>query len=288
MNSRQLYYKLSPAWRRRARRILFAPSDFITLLKGRPYYNGIPIPLRGEVFIGGGDFLEVGLQLKSFFINHCGLSPEESVLDIGSGIGRLAIPLTDYLAPTAIYEGFDVVEQAVNDCQKRISSRFSNFSFTHVPLGNDLYTETGQPAESFTFPYSDNMFSFVYATSVFTHMSQQEVANYLCEAYRVTKPGGRFLATFFIMDDVALAHSSDSSFSFPDQEGAVWYMDEKVKGANVAYTPKLIANMANDAGWTKQETLWGAWSGRPEPTSGGQDTMIFYKDEDEGSKRQLS
>ena len=42
---RAAYYRLSPAWRRRARRIAFAPLDAWRLLRGTASYNGIPLPL---------------------------------------------------------------------------------------------------------------------------------------------------------------------------------------------------------------------------------------------------
>ena len=50
------------------------------------------------------------------FIDLGGLKPEHRVLDIGSGIGRVAIPLTEYLNEKGSYEGFDVVELGVNWC----------------------------------------------------------------------------------------------------------------------------------------------------------------------------
>lgn len=234
------------------------------------------MPLRGEIFTGGGDFLEVGLIFKQLFIELGGLQPDDFVLDIGSGLGRMAIPLTDYLYPTSSFEGFDVVERAVKDCQRNISSRFPNFAFSYAPLNNDLYTASGQAADSFVFPYSDQQFSFAYATSVFTHMLREEVANYLRETRRVMKPGRRFLATFFIMDSEAEVCCPRSSFPFSHQEDSVWYMDKHVRSANVAFRPELIIEMAQDAGWERSEIHWGNWSGRSGPTEGGQDIVVFH------------
>ena len=52
-------------------------------------------------------------------------------------------------------------------------------------------------AEKLDFP--DATFDFVCATSVFTHMLPAGVANYLREIRRVLRPGGRCLATFFVL-----------------------------------------------------------------------------------------
>ena len=52
------------------------------------------------------------------------LMPDDSVLDIGSGIGRTAISLTGYLNSNSKYEGFDVVKKGVDWCNSKISKDF--------------------------------------------------------------------------------------------------------------------------------------------------------------------
>ncbi|MDG1252187.1 MAG: class I SAM-dependent methyltransferase [Schleiferiaceae bacterium] len=274
---RSLFYAFGPHTRRVVRRLAFAPVDLYALLRygGRSRYNGIPLPLPGEIFTGGGNFLENGLLFKSYFQRLGGLQPNESVLDIGSGLGRMAIPLTDYLEASAEYHGFDVVPSAVADCQHRITSRFPHFHFQHVSLVNDLYTLEGASADAFTFPYSEDQFDFAWATSVFTHMERTEVQNYLREARRVLKPGGRFLATFFLTDTEALASARGSAYEFKVQRGEDWYMDAEVKGANVGFTPKNIQRWAEEAGWTEARIHLGRWSGRSGQTTDFQDIVVF-------------
>lgn len=43
-------------------------------------------------------------------------------MDIGSGIGRTAVPLTKFLNPDARYEGFDVVKKGVKWCNAKIKT----------------------------------------------------------------------------------------------------------------------------------------------------------------------
>ena len=215
---RAAYYRLSPLWRRRARRLAFAPLDAWTSLRGGRHYNGIPLPARGEVFTGGGDFLTVGLRYRELFGELGGLQPGHDVLEIGSGQGRMAIPLTDFLSSDGSYLGFDIVPEAVADCQARISSRFPNFGFLCLPLHNDLYTDAGDDAASVAFPLPDESVDFAFATSVFTHMEPPAIERYLHEARRVVRPGGRFLATLFLMDEDARRASQGSAFRFPSRE----------------------------------------------------------------------
>jgi ubiquinone/menaquinone biosynthesis C-methylase UbiE len=253
------------------------PVDLLVLLRhgGRPRYAGIALPLPGEVFTGGGDFLANGLLFKAHFMDLAGLRPDERVLDIGSGLGRMAIPLTNYLKRPDAYEGFDVVQEAVDWCTRRITSRYPGFRFTWAPLHNDLYTSDGARAEDFRFPYADADFDFAWATSVFTHMDRNEVARYLLETRRVMRPGGRFLATFFLMDSQAEASSQGGPYAFKVQRDGVWFMDAEVISANVAFSPEDVEAMAKAAGWSSVEVHFGRWSGRSGPTLDFQDLVLL-------------
>ncbi|SRR6266404_1785577 len=60
------------------------------------------------MFVGGGleDFNKVGEAFLRDFQIRCRLRPNERVLDVGCGVGRIAIPLTEFLNSDARYEGF--------------------------------------------------------------------------------------------------------------------------------------------------------------------------------------
>jgi 2-polyprenyl-3-methyl-5-hydroxy-6-metoxy-1,4-benzoquinol methylase len=57
------------------------------------------VPPRSKVFVGAGEFVAVGQGFRQHFIEQGKLLPHEAVLDVGCGIGRMAVPLTDYLTP---------------------------------------------------------------------------------------------------------------------------------------------------------------------------------------------
>ena len=48
--------------------------------------------------VGGGDFRAVGQKFLHLFTELADLQPDERVLDIGCGCGRIAFPLTEYLS----------------------------------------------------------------------------------------------------------------------------------------------------------------------------------------------
>ena len=86
-------------------------------------------PPRRLQFVGGGDFRAVGQHFLHLFREVGDLRPDERVLDVGCGVGRIAAALTGYLSTKARYEGFDVVPEAIRWCQRAITSRHPNFRF---------------------------------------------------------------------------------------------------------------------------------------------------------------
>ena len=97
---RFLYYILPVPLRLFARRIYYLPYDTYEYIMGkRP--DGVPP--RGKIFIGYGDYVKQGEKFLGYFQELCGLKPNHAVLDVGCGIGRMAVPLTRFLnekAPT--------------------------------------------------------------------------------------------------------------------------------------------------------------------------------------------
>lgn len=247
--------------RRVARRLFYLPVDVLEQLTG----NKPPMtPPRGMIFTGSGDFIKSGKMLMDLCVQYSGLKPDGAILDVGCGIGRLAVPLTAYLTNQGRYEGFDVVQDGVNWCKKNISNKYPNFTFTYTPLRNDLYNlSTEQQAQSFVFPYPNNSFDAVVLTSVFTHMQYAEVQHYLKEIKRVLKPEGKCLATFFIMNENTLAQIKGKPHVMQfDYEYDTHYLhDDKVKDANIAFKQEALLHMVNEAQLKITFMNQGWWKG---------------------------
>lgn len=236
------------------------------------------VPPRSKMFVGGGDFKETGNTFLNYFIELGALKSSEHVLDIGCGIGRMAIPLTRYLDRYASYDGFDIVEDGITWCQQNISSRYNNFRFQLADIHNDHYNPLGRyKAEEYKFPYENKKFDFSFLTSVFTHMPRVEVENYIHEIGRVLKPGGRALITFFLINDESrkLMTSSKSAHN----------IQHYVDGRYIAYPddPEVCVGFdQNDiiAIFEKEgmhvKIYPGSWCGREQYTS-FQDILIAYK-----------
>lgn len=276
---RKTYYTLPPQYRFLARRLAYLPIDFWDSLIGKR----LPMtPPRGMIYTGSGDFVKAGDWWRHFFVEHAGLQPAHRVLDVGSGIGRIARGLTFFIKNTegGTYDGFDAIKLGVDWCTKNISSQHPNFRFLYVPLENDLYRNDGQNAAQFTFPYPDDSFDFVILTSVFTHMLPDEVERYLFEIQRVIKKRGTCVATFFILNtqtrDIL---KSKTDFHFPHDYGHYALMDDKVKAANVAFDTVFLEKTIAQSGLTISKKIDGFWrlGKRENDVQDFQDVLILKK-----------
>ena len=275
--TRKFYYALPPAWRLIARKMIYLPGDILhNIISPGETLS----PPRRLIYTGRGDFLRIGELFLQDFISKSIIQKNSAVLDIGSGIGRIAIPLTAYLE-NGRYEGFDIMKPGIEWCQKNITSRFPHFKFTQVSLVNDLYRNTGQSASQFVFPYPDNSFDLAIATSVFTHMVPEEVIRYVEEIYRVLKTGGHAYLTFFVLNENSKAQmiKGNNEFNFQYDHGNYRLLDEKVKSANVAYEEKYLFSEIIKTQQFKIESIeYGIWSTK---TKGNpiafQDRMLLKK-----------
>lgn len=240
-----------------ARKIYYLPIDILnTMIGRRDKYE----PPKGDIYTGSGNFIEQGNHQFNLMQRYIDIQPSDSVLDIGSGMGRTAVPLTKHLNKDGRYEGFDVVQKGVNWCNSKIKKDFPNFNFLYVPLNNDLYNSHDQEATNFVFPYCDNQFDKAFLFSVFTHMGIDEIQNYLCEIKRVLKPNGLCFATFFLYDEsIEKVIEQIDGFNFPVQKERFRLMDKDVTAANIAIQENKLKTMISNARleWTAYEK--GFW-----------------------------
>src|SRR5690242_14668495 len=90
----------------------------------------LPIPPQELMFCGDGDYRAIGAEFLGHFVRLADLQPHERMLDIGCGIGRMAVPLTQYLCEDGRYIGVDIVPDGINWCRRAISPAYPNFEFT--------------------------------------------------------------------------------------------------------------------------------------------------------------
>jgi SAM-dependent methyltransferase len=204
-----------------------------------------------------------------------GLRPEHRVLDIGSGIGNLAVGLTDFLQ--GAYEGVEVHHEAVTWCQNAITPRYPRFRFHHADIFNQAYNPNGAvTASAYRFPFPDRSFDFVLLGSVFTHMLPHDVEHYVQEIGRMLTPTGVCVASYFLLNDQSregvMAGRSFMSFDVAHDSGVCRLHSQRVPEAAVALEETFVREAHARAGLVMVDARRGHWwSGE----SHDQDVLAF-------------
>jgi len=237
------------------------------------------VPPRRLDFVGHSDFVDTGDEFLAYFVDYAGLRPDDAVLDIGCGIGRMARPLIGHLSRAGSYDGFDVNRAGIGWCRRRYK-RYPNAHFQVADLFNARYNPGGaHRADEYRFPYDDARFDLAIATSVFTHLLPDATDRYLAEAARALKPGGRLFATFLLLNDVSRALIADgrAGMLFADTDEPVALLDESVPEEAVAYSEDWLFDALRRANLTLTQVVPGSWCGREEFVS-FQDLVIAEKE----------
>lgn len=240
------------------------------------------VPPVDDMFDGPGSLEEYKLNGEEFlniYKEICRLQPDEKMLDVGSGIGRKTLPLTQYFNGRAVYEGIDIAKAGVEWCRDRITSRFPNFHFQQIDVCNKYYNPLGTyQASEYRFPFADESFTFVMLGSVFTHMLPGDVQHYLSEVRRVLTTG-RCLISYFLLNDESrrFIEAGNSSFDFKYDMDGYRTISREVPEEAIAFDETLIRGFYEKAGLKIVRIDYGSWCGRAEHRS-TQDLILAVRE----------
>lgn len=164
-------------------------------------------PVEYMQVIGSHDVDHFVNVMQEYFVEiatSCLVSPSASVLDLGCGAGRLAIPFSQYLQTGGSYVGVDVWCEGIDWCRNNILPRDGvEFSFIHVPANDNYYfspTLSGRRNDfSLSFIESGSI-QLAFAVSTFTHLRREDALQYLCALRRILDPSGLVYMTAFVID----------------------------------------------------------------------------------------
>jgi SAM-dependent methyltransferase len=246
------------------RKIYLAPVDLADRLTGR-HHPGLPP--KADIFTGGVvDFAASGKSTLETICNVTDMNPSSHILDVGCGIGRLAIAMPDFLDANGGYEGFDIVPEGIEWCKQHIVGPHDNIHFTLADVYNKEYNPKGssQPAD-YKFPYADETFDVAVLLSVFTHMLPSDVDRYVGEIARVLKKNGRICASCYIImpESLQLMTSGHGFMLFKHNLGSHWIQSKKVPELAVAYDERYLRGIYSKHGLSDPPDIhFGWWCGR--------------------------
>ena len=233
---------------------------------------------QGQWELGGQQFEDHGRHFTEKLTEDAGLRPESRVLDLGSGCGRIAIPLTKILRPPGFYYGLEPVKELVGWCCREVTSRFPHFQFVHCDVRNALHNPQGREnPETYQLPFEANQFDLIIVTSIFTHLLPAATQRYIAECARVLAPAGRFFGTFFLIDNGTSSADGFLKFIHPQHDIAL-SIDPQLPERAVAYhSDWLLDPFRRSKMRFLPPVRWGGWTGR-QPAYSGQDVLIFEKE----------
>jgi len=193
-------FGLKKAWTRISDSFLkMAKKDFTV-------YNGVVLPLKslrtgGWHFYQDKDFFDSGVKEVNRLVERLGLESGTKLLDIGCGVGRLAIGILNTSVKVDEYYGLDVNKTKIQWCQKYIQNNYPNFKFQHINVKNERYNPSGSFTQSeFKLPLSGS-YDIIYLYSVFSHLLKDDVHAYLSEFSRLLGSNGNIFLTAFVEED---------------------------------------------------------------------------------------
>ena len=250
-------------------------------------YMGFSIPVHLLNMTGGGvdSFEQISKGHINYIKQHIGINSSDRILEIGCGIGRDAIPLTRVLNDQGSYLGIDIIGPSIDWCKNNISLKHENFKFIHFDVNDQLHNPHGtKKQKNIPIPLDNNSVDIIILWSVVTHLFEEDITHYFKEFSRVLKPGGRVLASCFIVDEKILSAARKVNltqhnlrFEFPYGVGC-FINDVNVPAGAVAYTYDKIIQLVSKSGLELDKPLLtGQWWGNPEGQGYGQDVLILRR-----------
>lgn len=146
-----------------------------------------------------------------------GLGEFTSILDIGCGVGRLAIGLLALKVPFSSYLGIDVSKERVDWCTANLTTRDRRLQFQFIDVRNERYNPNGTAPLTLSVPPSS--IDVVNLYSVFSHLREADLKAYLKIISEVLRADGACFLTMFVADDVPPVTENPTDFALLQWSG---------------------------------------------------------------------
>lgn len=171
-----------------------------------PNHLRIRIGVGNRFFSNQTFYLSIAESFWLYYMSTGAVNLNSTIVDIGCGCGRFAHHLRDFRYQdtrfTGQYIGVDIDQEMLRWCREHFAP--SHFQFLHSTDSSRSYKQSGASDERYAIPIAAQSADFVFSKSLFTHLLEPELANYLRESLRILKPGAQTVMSFFCLDYLRL------------------------------------------------------------------------------------
>ncbi|MFS2004293.1 methyltransferase domain-containing protein [Duganella sp. CT11-25] len=225
-----------------------------------------PQPLR---FMGETEdnFLPISDGLAANVLKRIGGDLTADLLDVGCGYGRLAYGLRR-AGFRGSYRGFDILPEHIDWLRQHFDAPpdGERYRFDFVNVHNARYNPGGLPFEALELPYAGCSFDCITTFSVFTHMYEDDVRQYLRRIGQLLRDGGSWIVTFFSLPEGYSLAAQHHAMRYPltQQISEHAYIHNPAEPLHViAYEEAFLRRLFAAEGLTVAAHQPGSWLADP-------------------------
>lgn len=229
------------------------------------------------------DFTKISDLHVEYLYRYAQLEDCTDIVEIGCGVGRDAMTLTQKMKAGTKYNGIDVIEESIEWAIDNISKNHEMYKFHWFDVKDMQHNPNGEGRQiDYEIPVADNSVDLIFLYSVFTHMDPDYIKYYANEFARILRKGGRVFSSMFFVDAGVLQHlrkiggGGRRKLTFEHEiEPGFFRNDPNVVPGATAYTVETLSQIFDAAGLRIDRILRGTWSRYGEDSDiKGQDAFV--------------
>jgi SAM-dependent methyltransferase len=215
-----------------------------------PNHLRLRIGVGNRVFANHAQFLEMGNGTWLDFLSKRYCHSTSDIIELGCGCGRIARPLKGAWFH-GTYVGVDIDEEMIHFCRKNFPQ--DRFRFVLSPHSSATYsakrnTATSANSARAKLDIADaDSGDFIFSISLFSHLLEPELMQYLRESARILRSNGLMHLTFFCIEHVRLGER----WTFTHRVGNAYIENEALPEAAVAYHENYLKHLVEEAGFNE-------------------------------------
>jgi SAM-dependent methyltransferase len=211
-----------------------------------PNHLCIRVGSGNRIFNGHINFIKTSSDCWLTFLSRKYCNSSSDLVELGCGCGRVARVLKDpWFEGT--YVGVDIDNEMLEYCRHNFPP--GRFEFILSPHESTTYSSNdfhNTSATAFDLVIAEpNSKDFVYSLSLYSHLLEAEVIDYLRETYRILRADGIMYMTFFCIEHVELG----GRWTFQHRRGNAYIESARYPEAAVAYHEAFMTELATNCGF---------------------------------------